>query len=665
MTNKLKLFVFIVIIAFYASFLLVKIGLPTADNDAGLYITDGKVIWQTQKVFRLNIYSYTVPDYPVYDHHWLSSVVFYLTHEFFGFKGLTILKTFVLLSAFAVLFFAALKKADFWLVALFSFPTILILAQRTRIRPEMFSYLFIAIFLYLLFDLEKNPERKRIFWLIPLQLLWVNFHLFFFLGIALVGGFLFEKTIFHVPKIRQLAGWKINLKNLWNDPVVKKLILILPLLFIVVFINPNGIEGALAPLKLHTYTTFVVSENQPLFNLKASLLSWDIFSSAFVPMIAIFLLSFIFYFRKNSVFFLLAGLGSAGVGLVQVRLVTLFAIIFLPAVSSNFNSVFLAIKEWLKRKTPLITRMASYALIFIIIAAFPYKAYLINAYAAERGYSTNFGIGLDKESNAAGEFFKSNGLKGPIFNDYDIGGYIIYHLFPKERVFVDNNGADSYPESFFKDIVIPALSWEEKWREIEEKYRFDSIFISIRSGSPAVGNFLWRRLRDPSWALVYADTYAVILVKNASENQEIIRKFRITPENISEKISHLLESNNSMDKIVSGRILYLVGREDLSVSVLKKVVAQYPKNSWAWLYMGAIKSYRNNPSDLISAIIFMENAVNMGEKTSEGYTWLGLAYFKFGQFEKAEKVLQKALWLEPGRYDTTNYLEQLQQYLTK
>lgn len=671
----LKITVFIIILSFYASFLVVKIGLPASDNDAGLYITDGKVIWQTQKVFRQNIYSYTVPEYPVYDHHWLASVMFYFTHEFFGFSGLTLLKTLILLSAFAILFGAALKKANFWLVAVASLPTILILSQRPRIRPEMFSYLFIAIFLYFLFDLEKHPGRKRIFWLVPLQLLWVNFHLFFFVGIALVGGFLFEKIILHIFKIRQppflaeprqrrwLADWRVNLRNLWNDPIVKKLFLILPMLFIVTFVNPNGLEGMLAPLKTHSYATFTVSENQPLFNLKANIFSWDIFSSAFVTMIAIFLLSFAFGFRNKPIFFLLAGLGSAGTGLIQVRLVTLFSLIFLPAIASNFDGVFRVIKGFMMRKLPKVAVAAGYVSIFTIITLFPYKAYTLNSEMALQGYKYGWGMGLDRYSNNAGKFFKEHNIKGPIFNDYDIGGYIIYHLFPNEKVFVDNNGADSYPVSFFDDIFVPALSREDRWLKTQEQYGINTIFISIRAAGPAVGGFLWNRFHDPSWALVYADAYAVILVRDIPENQAVIKKFRITAENVKDTIGYLLQSSDVIDRIVGGRILYLIGREDLATSALKKVVADFPKNSWAWLYMGAIKASGNELPDIISAIVFLKNAVDMGEKTSEAYTWLGYAYFKFGQFEKAEDAFQKALWLDPSRPDTTNYLKQLQAYL--
>jgi tetratricopeptide (TPR) repeat protein len=658
-----KWIVFGVILAFYASFLLVKISLPMADNDAGLYITDGKVIWESGRVFRNNIYSYTVPDYPVYDHHWLSSVSFYLIERFFGFSGLTIFKTLILLSAFTLLFLTALKKADFWLVAALSFPTILILSQRNRIRPEMFSYLFIAFFLYLLFDLEEHPERKRVFWLIPLQFLWVNFHLFFFVGIMLVGGFLFEKMIYRISN--PVSAWKRGFQALWSDPVVRKLAIIVPLLVAVVFINPNGIEGALAPLRTHSYSAFTVTENQPLFNLKASILTWNVFSSAFVPMIAIFIFSFGFGFRRRPIFFFLAGLGAALAGLVQMRLVTIFAIMFLPAVSSNFTEVYYIGRDWFKRKWPYLALFAGYGLAAIIVFAFPYMVYRVNAEWASRGYDNYWGIGLDRYSNSAGEFFKTQGFKGPIFNDYDIGGYIIYHLFPRERIFVDNNGADSYPVSFFSDVLMPSLTDDEKWLETDKKYGLNSIFIASRDASPSVGMFLWKRMRDPAWALVYADTYALIFLKNIPENQDAIKNFLITPNNVMERIGYLLDSDELTDRIVAGRIMYLVGREDLSTSVFKKVVAEYPKNSGVWLYMGSIKALKDDPSSLISAIIFLENAVNMGEKTAEGYTWLGLAYFKFGQFEKAENAFQKALWFEPGRYDATDYLRQLQSYLTQ
>src|SRR5207237_900986 len=102
-------------------------------------------------------------------------------------------KMVLLLAAFCLLVAAALKRADFWLVTALAVPSILILRERTGLRPEIFSYFFIALFLYLLLDLEEHPQHQRIFWLIPVQILWVNLHIFSSIGIALVSVFLLEK----------------------------------------------------------------------------------------------------------------------------------------------------------------------------------------------------------------------------------------------------------------------------------------------------------------------------------------------------------------------------------------------------------------------------------------------------------------------------------------
>jgi tetratricopeptide (TPR) repeat protein len=391
-------------------------------------------------------------------------------------------------------------------------------------------------------------------------------------------------------------------------------------------------------------------------------MSWDLTSSVFIPMVFIFLLSLILGFKQNNIFLVFAGLASAAVSLTTVRLTTLFAIIFLPAVAANFNGIFCYAKNYLREKWPKPTKVLSYVLIVAIIGVFPYKVLSMDKSSVERGYVNDRGIGLDAHSNGAGNFFKENNLKGPIFDDYDIGGYILYHLFPSEKVFVDNNGADSYSVNFFDNIYTPALSQEEKWLEAESKYKINAIFISQRDGSPAVGNFLWNRLHDSSWALVYADTYAVILLKNVPANAEVINKFQITKENILEKISAML-NGDPMEKMVAGRLLYLIGREDLAISSLKKVAAKYPKNSWIWYYMGVIKVMKNDLPNAISAAIFLENALKMGEQTADGYIYLGLAYIKTSQFSKAEEAFRKAMWLNPARQDAQEYLNSMQEYL--
>lgn len=142
----IKILVFILILSFYGLLLAHKIQLP-AGQDLPRQIKIGELVLNGNwDIFYKNTFSYTEPDQPFYNHHWLSGVVFYLTHQAVGWNGLVVFKIIILLSAFSLLFLTALKKADFWLVAFFSLPTILILSGRTDLRPEVFSYLFIATF---------------------------------------------------------------------------------------------------------------------------------------------------------------------------------------------------------------------------------------------------------------------------------------------------------------------------------------------------------------------------------------------------------------------------------------------------------------------------------------------------------------------------------------
>jgi hypothetical protein len=97
--------------------------------------------------------------------------------------------------------------------------------------------------------------------------------------------------------------------------------------------------------------------------------------------------------------------------------------------------------------------------------------------------SNNFGFGLKKDVNLSAEFFKKEKIQAPIFNNYDIGGYLIYHPFPEEKVFVDNR-PEAYPASFFEKIYVSMQNDEKIWRKKDEIYNFNVIIFSYRDYTP-------------------------------------------------------------------------------------------------------------------------------------------------------------------------------------
>ena len=658
-SKLLKISVFILILAFYGSLLLHQIKLPAAD-DLGRHIKNGELILQGDfDVLNKNLYSYTEPDSPFYNHHWLSGVIFYLLHEAVGFGGLVIFKVIIMLFAFALLFFVATKKANFWLVSAFSIPTILILIERTGLRPEIFSYLFIAIFLYLLTDLEEHPERKRIFWLIPLQLLWVNLHLFFVIGIMLAGGFLLEKII-------------LNYKNVRDNSTIKKLVVLLVALVAVSFINPHGVSGALLsfPLNIKGDSPISIAEDTTISNfLKATYWWGDISVAVFIPMVFLLAASFIFGFKRKPIgfvrgkpiFYFLVSIATAVLAFLHIRGLALFGLFFLPAVSANFDSAFIKLKGWFKTKLSCVENAFGKILIFVLVAVLLFLIFFGSRLGIARFRNT--GIGLVPRANDAALFFKEQGLKGPIFNDADVGSYLIYHLYPQEKVFVDNRFGDAYSPSFFNDIYLPMVRDEEVWREMQKRYQFDSIFFFQYDAVTGGRSFLSRRMNDPDWALVCADTYNLIFIKNTSDNQEKIKKFQITKENIAERLSYLIKSNEAIDQIAAGDIFYLIGREDLAMQTYLNVVSKWPDEDSVWMVMGEIELKTNSPQNTILGMMFLDKALSLGRKTAEVYSFLGLAYLRAEQLEKGEVFLKKALKINPERLDAKDMLRQLQNRL--
>jgi hypothetical protein len=145
-----------------------------------------------------------------------------------------------------------------------------------------------------------------------------------------------------------------------------------------------------------------------------------------------------------------------------------------------------------------------------------------------------FGIGLKAGNQAAGEFILREHLRGPIFNNFDIGGYLTYLLYPQERVFVDNR-PEAYPAGFFRNEYFPLLQSEDHWMRRSPELGFNMIIFNHRDRSEAGEQFIVRRVLDPAWAPVFFDRDVIILVKRYGSNQATIEKHELSKEQVLSK----------------------------------------------------------------------------------------------------------------------------------
>jgi len=111
-------------------------------------------------------------------------------------------------------------------------------------------------------------------------------------------------------------------------------------------------------------------------------------------------------------------------------------------------------------------------------------------------------------------FIRANNLPGLMFNSYNWGGYLIWHLYPDYPVFIDGR-TDLYDDQFIREYVKVTLA-RLGWREVLDQYGVNFILIERDS---ILAAFLEG---GDEWQSVHADTIATVFLKNTPQNRDLL-----------------------------------------------------------------------------------------------------------------------------------------------
>ena len=499
--NIPKAFLFFLCSVLLALSFTQKISFTTAD--LGRHLKNGEIFFQRHQPIVTNFYSFTEPDFPAINHHWLTGVVFFLVHQMSGFEGLSVFYTFIFLLAFYFFFETARKKSNFYYALFFSLVSVPLILCRREIRPEGLTCLWMGFYFWLLYRVKRKKTGYGLLWLLPLcQIVWVNSHILFFLGIMMVWVFV-------------LDAW-INEK----DKDIRRRYLALGIAVIAAcFLNPFGLNGVLTPLTIFREYGYMIAENQSVFFMQKRFpqnpLYWQFEIRFLVCLVSFIAVCFQAGGRKNILDVMLF-VCFAILAWKANRSIQMFGLFFIPFSSMNF---YLVLEKHAPQFRTVINKLLLFFSILILLSGM--TAVKLDALENPRKI-----LGLSPNVNDSVEFFKRNKIKGPVFNNYDIGGYLIYHLFPGTRVFVDNR-PEAYSVSFFKNIYVPMQESEEVWTKMDEKYRFNVIYFFRRDMTPWAHPFLIRRSQDPLWAPVFVDVYTILFLKRNEKNARLIKTYEL------------------------------------------------------------------------------------------------------------------------------------------
>ncbi|HLM84289.1 MAG TPA: hypothetical protein VK254_03720 [Candidatus Bathyarchaeia archaeon] len=516
----IKIGIFLLLLAWFGFLMAGKIDLTTAD--LGRHIKNGE--WLVENHFDLsshaspiheNFFSYTYPDYPFVNHHWASGLVFYHIWSALGFKGLSIAYILLSVLTLAIFFFLAWRGSSFHYAALFSLLLIPLAAERREIRPEGFSAFFAGMFFLILWLWSGKRISSRWLLVLPiLMILWVNLHVYFFLGLFLIG-------VFFIAAAGKLVLSRLDDRDFQETLTKAKWLLGIGFLAgLAALANPAGLKGAIHPFKIYANYGYTVLEEKSVWFLENYGIANPNFLTLEVSLIflAIGLLLLFFINRKRFSFENLAvSVFFGAIGFLALRNFSLIGLFALPILSWTYFAVFQQ-----KKGEMNIAKENGAGVLFVLIAILA----IYGNWQFVSVHKKDFGIGLRPGTQEAAEFLRDKKISGPIFNNYDIGGYLIFYLPPEEKVFVDNR-PEVYPSSFFSQIYKPMQENPDIFRQVDEKYGFKAIVFYRGDITPWAQSFFENINNNDDWSPVFKNNYAIIYLKKNETNQPIIEKYQL------------------------------------------------------------------------------------------------------------------------------------------
>ncbi len=307
-------------------------------------------------------------------------------------------------------------------------------------RPHLISAWLIASTLYLLYDLKKNKDSKKIYLLPLVSLLWANVH----------GG---SSNLCYLLCLLFIITGLFNIKNKYieikklNKTQLKKYIIVLILIVLAISINPHGLKMLIYPYE-NIFNTFMqqnISEWRPTSLIKTY--------------------NYVYFITIIGIFICLIK-SKKKIELTDLLLLILFS--YMGIRSTRFwnyiyiGSSFFIFKYLPKQKNDENT--PKYLIIFSIIVI---ASFLVNV-------KTTYNK-LNKEEMISTKIINKIKKEKPkrLFNLYNFGGYLIYNDID---VFVDGR-ADLYSNYNYKDYI-SISNLENNYKELIKKYDFDYFIVN-------------------------------------------------------------------------------------------------------------------------------------------------------------------------------------------
>lgn len=451
------------------------------DGDTFWHIATGQLILRDGRVPETDPFSHTMAGAAWTAHEWLAEVILAVAHQAGGWPVVVAVTALAFAATVALMTRALLRWLEPIYALLFAGAAIGMTAGHVLARPHILAMPLLMIWTIELVRASES-NRSPTFWLLPLMTLWANLHGGFTLGIALAGAMAMEAVI-SARKEDRIA-------------IVKSWSLFMALAVFSALVTPHGVQGILFTWQMFTEYSFALERitewRSPDFHTFQPLELWLLGGLAFalhqglrLPTIRLVLLIGLLHLalkhaRHIELVGLLAPLFLASPLATHWRLVRQGKLH-----SHGLDHVF--------RKLAQPAGQGALCLCVVILVAATLGWAKVRPPAPHDALAPTLAIKAVQQA----------GIKGPVLNSYETGGYLIYiGIAP----FIDGRN-DVYGDSFLKrHIEALELRSSDDLQKILDEYKISWTLLMPGSSAVAVLDHL------PQWRRLYTDKAAVVHV---------------------------------------------------------------------------------------------------------------------------------------------------------